>query len=156
MSILFFISYTQGKSGKCDALWLPRSALQCSRASLGISSKQQVLQSTVKNPAVFKGRNSVRKTSKQVTLLGIELNIPEAGNALNNLSPLNWGRELSPNWHSPNPVQSVSGSISSRWVLYAFHTCANVQSQMLLPQSSSQNFPPNGLYRDTEIQPQHW
>lgn len=156
MSVLFFISYAQGKSGKCDALWLPRSALQCSRASLGISSKQQVLQSTVKNPAVFKGRNSVRKTSKQITLLGIELNIPDAANALKNLLSLGWERELSPDWHWPNPVQSVSGSISSQWVLNAFRTCANAQSQMLLPQSSSPNFPPNRLYRDTEIQPQHW
>lgn len=156
MSVLFLISYAQWKSGKCDALWLPRSALQCSRASLRISSKQQVLQSTVKNPAVFKGRNSVRKTSKQITLLGIELNIPEAASALKNLSSLGWERELSPAWHWPSPVQSVSGSISSQWGLCASHTCANAHSQMLPPESSSQNFPPSRLYRDSEIQPQHW
>lgn len=152
MSVLFFISYAQWKSGECDALWLPRSALQCSRASLRISSKQQVLQSTVKNPVVFKGR----EISKQITLLGIELNILEAASALKNLSSLGWERGLSPAWHWPNPVQSVSGSISSQWELCASHTCANAHSQMLPPQSSSQNFPPNRLYRDTEIQPQHW
>lgn len=75
------------------------STAMLSCASLWISSKQQVLQSTVENPAVFKGRNSVRKASKQVTLLGIELNIPEAVSALKNLSSLGWERELSPAWH---------------------------------------------------------
>lgn len=118
MSVLVFISYTQWKSGECDALWLPHSALHCSCASLEISSKQQVLQSTVKNPAVFKGRNSVRKTSKQVTLLGIELNIPEAASALRNLSFQGWERELSPAWHWPSPVHQylVASVLSGRCV----------------------------------------
>lgn len=132
------------------------STAMLSCASLWISSKQQVLQSTVKNPAVFKGRNSVRKASEQVTLLGIELSIPEAASALKNLSSLGWEGELSPAWHWPNPVQSVSGSISSQWALCVSHTCANAHSQMRLPHSSSQNLPPNRLYWDTEIQPQHW
>ena len=87
------------------------ATLSC--AGLGISSKQQVLQSAVKKPAVFKGSNLVRKTSKQATLLGIELSGPEAVSALKSLSSLVWGRELSPAWHWPNPARSVSGSITS-------------------------------------------
>lgn len=71
-------------------------------ASLGISSKQQVLQSTIKKPAVFKRSNLVRKTSKQITLLGIELNGPGAVSALKSLSSLGWERECSPVWQWPN------------------------------------------------------
>lgn len=51
------------------------------RAGLGIFSKQRVLQYAVKEPAVFKGSNLVRKTSKKITLVGIELNSPGVANA---------------------------------------------------------------------------
>lgn len=71
----------------------------CNALLLGISSKQQVLQSAVKKPAFFKGSNLVRKTSKQITLLGIELNSPGAASALKSLSSLGWERELSQAWH---------------------------------------------------------
>lgn len=57
-------------------------------AGLRIFSKQRVPQCAVKKPAVFKGSNLVRKTSKKITLVGIELNSAGVANALKILSSL--------------------------------------------------------------------
>jgi len=81
-------------------------------AGLRIFSKQRVLQCAVKKPAVFKGSNLVRKTSKKITLVRIELNGPGVANALKLLSSLSWQRELSPAWYRPKPLGFVFGSIT--------------------------------------------
>lgn len=102
------------------------------RASLRISSKQQVLQSTIKKPAVFKGSNLVRKTSKQITLLGIELNSPGAVSPLKSLFIPRLGERMQPSVAvtQPSQVGIWQHHFSSQQVSCASHSCVNACSQM--------------------------